>query len=401
MARSFLRVVLLLILAFGGPAGASVQEDFATAVRASGGEYEQARDRLLRSGVSAAFLRSRLQSSRPEERITAFILSGWRENGNAYRRLLSGRAGMDREGTRRYSWSYDPGSVQPHLLPLMYEWLLKDVGGAGEKDAAVRVTGFLARQGVPLDLQALSAGMRQDRSPVETRAAVARTLASLPLVKAEDLLALLQTEAEGASRSKTVVGHLMDGLIRLGKSLPDQNKDSVVDRLLGMASLRQLVGETLVVYTAGGIGGDRAAARVAEFVEQAQDLSQRRWALSTLGTMGNEKAAQALLKYAASGEGSPELRLLAIESLGKTRFIQEVGAALEQISRSEERPERERVEAVKSLGHLHRRHLRDLAAEPDIRALLERLDPEAVAGPDLKAQIHKVQEGLRQRLPQE
>ena len=98
-------------------------------------------------------------------------------------------------------------------------------------------------------------------------------------------------------KSTDVAGHLMNGLIRLGARLPEENKDAVVNRLLGMDKLRSLVGETPVIHTVGAIGGDKAASLVTVFLDQTQDPSQKRWALSTLGAMGNDRAADSLLKY--------------------------------------------------------------------------------------------------------
>ena len=93
----------------------------------------------------------------------------------------------------------------------MYELLLKGVGSPSARDTATRVINFLARQGTNPDVTALMALLSQDVTSEPTRAAVARTVSSLPqgLVKPDELLTLLQSEGTRVEKSTDVAGHLI------------------------------------------------------------------------------------------------------------------------------------------------------------------------------------------------
>jgi hypothetical protein len=378
----------------------STPEQFTKAVNEIGSEYTKARDSLLLPDTDVDFIKGKLQSQSPNQRLVAQIIMGWMEHKDEYTRLAR-QTIDDRAGMKRYPWSYDPQALTASLLPLMYEFLLKEQGNPAATDAAVRVINYLARQNTTPDIKALIDVLRQDQTPEGTRAEIARTVSALPetLVPFDDLFALLLSEASRTSKSKDVASNLMNGMIRSGGGVAD--KDKVVDRLLGMDSLRALVGETAVVYTVAGIGGDRAASRVTEFFGQAQILSQKRWALSTLGTMENDKATDTLLNFAIRNDVDRPYRVYAIDSLSKTKYAPKIGKTLVDIINDEGKSERERIEAVKTLEKLYLHNLNSHTDEADIRQRVEKLDPAAVSSPRLRDEINKAKAMLKPPRPSE
>lgn len=379
-------------------AAAATPEDFAKAVTTKGAEYEQAREKLLQQDADEAFIKSKLQSDSPQEKLTAKIILGWREHKDEYAALLA-QSFFDQKGEKRFTWSYDPEAIKPEFLPLMYELLLKDVGSVGARDAAVRVINYLARQGTHPDVKELVALLKQNETSEPTRAAVARTVSSLPqaLIKPDELLSLLEAETNRDARSKDVAGNLMNGLIRLGGKLPEAHKDELVGRMLGMERLHALVGETPVVHTVGGIGGNTSASLVSEFLDQTQSATEKRWALGSLATMSNDRALDSLLRYAQSSDSNPQLRVYAIESLSKSKYSSRVGKALEDIINNTDKTIRDRMEAIKSLDKLHQFNIRDDSTESDIRSRFERINTGNIDNPQLKSQIQSLQQGVERR----
>jgi hypothetical protein len=374
------------------------QQAFEKAVAATSAEYINARDSLLRPSVNVEYIEGKLTNGPPRERLMARVILGWRANKDEYTHLLA-QSLADQTGQTRYAWSYEPASIKPNFEPLMYELLLKDVRGASGRDAAVRVINYLARRNVAPDVEALIQLLHESGTPEPTRAALARTIATLPepLVNPTALLELLQTEGTRRHQSKDVAGNVMNGLIRLAGRLPEQGKDFIVKRLIDMPELPSLVGRVPLVYTIGGVGGERAASVVASFLDQTtRNPSQTRWALSTLGSMGNETAVTALLAYTRKADVAQQFRICAIESLSKSKYNSRVGTALEEIVRNERNSERERVEAVKAFSQLHQKNLQNRPAEIDIRDRLKQLNEAIFAIPHLKNEITRSMNSLGQ-----
>jgi hypothetical protein len=394
-------MISLALVVLGGlatpwfTAPAPTPDDFDQAVASSGADYQDARNRLLRPGVELQSITNKLRSDLHQERLTAKMILGWRAHGEEYTKLL-GQFLTDITGARRYTWTYDPGAIKPEYLPLMYEMLAKEVGGRSGQDAAVRVINYLARQGADVDVKALTQLLREQRTPASSRAAIARTIAALPrsMVETDDLLALLKQEGARKPGDKDVAAALLNGLIPRGNQLSDQSRDQVVDRLLKMADVQALVGETAIVTTAGSVGGHHAATRVAAFLDQAQRPAQRRWAISTLSSIGDETAAKALNKAALNQGLTERERVYVIGQLSRVAYTTEVGNTLGAIIGSRDRTDRERSEAISTLEKLFNANLRNQRAAQDLRSRLERLDPASATSNALKTKMREAKSRL-------
>jgi hypothetical protein len=167
--------------------------------------------------------------------------------------------------------------------------------------------------------------------------------------------------------------------------------------LLNLAGLQKLVGEAPVVTTAGGIGGRAAAERVARYLDRNDGPVQRRWAVSTLASNDDPAGARALARFVQKRDVKEPERVFAINRLAMAPYDPEVGKALEALFSSDERSDRERLQALTTLDRLHRSHLDDPGAERDLRARLEGLKLPARAGPAVKARMDEVKADLARR----
>ena len=385
-------VIALAILATRPVSAAAPPDDFERAVNSVGPDFERARDRLLAAtdfGIVGQKLRSdsaRDGSLRPYSRA---IGSAQR---NTPRCAASGLS-ISR-GEKRFPWSYDPRAVKPEYLPLMYEFLTKDIEGKAGRDTAIRVISFLARQGTSPDVVALLDLLGRDGLAEESRTAVARTVTALPraMVRLEDLLRSLEAEGSRNTKSRPVAYALLNGLIATANDLSDGDKDAVVERLLKMESIRTLVGAPTFARAVGGIGGRNAAPVVAKFLEQSETPSQARWAISVLGSIGDDVATASLLKYAGAEKKPADLKILSIRNLSNGKYGERLGDGLVAISKDADRTDRERVEAIDALRKLYEAQPRDGPAQREIRSRVEGLELPTTASEALK---NKVQEAKR------
>jgi hypothetical protein len=396
----YLFTVAVFFTGCGAIALAGTQEDFEQAVSQTGAEFVLARDKLLQQDADVDLIKGKLDSGNPLEKLTAIMIMGWRSHKELYGKLLTEGVSIDRKGEKIYVWSYDPAQVKPELMPLMYEFLLKDTGDQGGQDAAVRITSFLARRGTKPDVPALFDVIQiEGKLSDESRVAVASTLAALPadLVSVTDLTKLIQKEASRATGDKGVVGSLMNGLIRLGGTLPEDQKDQLVIRLLDMDGLKALMGDTVVLQTVGAIGGQRATTEVSNFLERSEDPLMNRWALSTLGTIGSEDAAKVLFKYAKDEEATLTTRITAIESLARCKYTDEVGDTLEAIVLAGTSGLRERTKALETLDDLHRVNSTKPNTAKAVRSRIEKIAGADVAQPQVRKKINQVMDAVNQR----
>jgi hypothetical protein len=379
----------LSIRAFPAP-----PEDFDKAVNSVGREFERARDRLI-GAVEFSIVSEKMRSDSARERITAAILRGYREHAEEYA-MLRGQWLVDRRGDKRFAWAADPRTVKAEYLPLLYEFLAKDVEGPAGRDAAVRAIGLLAIQGTAPDVDALFDLVRGDGLPEASRTAVARTISAMPRasVRPDDLVRLLEAEDARGARSKDVARALVDGLVASSAALPEGGRDAAVERLLKMDGLRALVGEATFVRAVGGIGGRKAVPAVSQFLDQTQSPSMGRWAISVLGSIGNDAAATSLLKHASSPKTSADLKMFSIRKLSNVKYSELVGKGLEAIAKDAGRGDRERAEAIDTLVKLHESHPRDRSARHDIRTRLEALEFPSAAGDALREKLRQAKDSL-------
>jgi hypothetical protein len=369
-------------------------EDFDMVVSARGPEYEAARDRLLKA-ADFDIVTERLKSDSSRQRIMAAILQGYRAHAKEYAELRRQWL-LNRRGEKRFTWSTDSRAVKAEYLPLMYEFLTKDVEGSAGRDAAVRVTTMLARQGTAPDVNALFDFVRGEGLPEASRTAVARTISAMPtaLVRPDDLVGLLEAEGARGARSQDVARALVDGLVASSAALPESGKDAVVTRLLKMDRLRALVGEATFVRTVGGVGGSKAVPAVSHYLEQTQSPSMGRWAISVLGSIGDDTAATSLLKCAGSPNTSADLKMYSIRKLSNVKYSERVGKGLEAIATEAGRGDRERAEAIDTLVKLHEAHPRDESARREIRSHLEALELPSAAGEALREKLRRAKQSL-------
>ena len=99
--RLFSLLVLACLLTQSVPAAASTPDDFEKAVKEKGPEYVAARDKLLQPDADVNFIKGKLQSDSPRERLTAQIILGWRDHKDEYKKLLS-ESIVDQRGEKRF-----------------------------------------------------------------------------------------------------------------------------------------------------------------------------------------------------------------------------------------------------------------------------------------------------------
>jgi HEAT repeat protein len=396
-----LNVVFFCVLFTGGTALlADTKAEFARAAIASGPEYVELRDQLRKSEANLQDLTSMLESTVAEERMTSIIILGWRQNGEKYAKLADDDGIEDQKGVRRYSWSYDPEMIDPEMLPLMYEMLLKDTHGVGGRDAAKRVISFLASKKTVPDVAALTTILVNSSTPSDPRrVAIAQTISALPqeFVSANDVANIALTEAQRADCNKDVVNGLMNGLVRLGGKLPMVEKDGFVRRLYSDSNLKGQVGDTAVVHVLGAIGGDAASEVVKSHLENTADVLEKRWALAALGNIGNTPAVDTLIHYVGDESLSPTVRIYAIDGLRRCTFSEKIGDTLEDIILKGNTGLRERNEAVDAIDAMHRFSMKSPAIAKSIEDRINRISAARISQPQLREKVDKVREAIDNR----
>jgi hypothetical protein len=370
-------------------------DDFDQAVNSVGPDYEKVRRRLL-AATDFGIVAQKLRSDSARERITAAILEGYRERAAEYDALRDQRL-VDRHGDMRFPWSYDPRTVKPEYLPLRYEFLTKDVEGKLGHDTAIRVISFLARRGTSPDVVALLDLVGRDGLAEASRTAVARTVSALPraMVRPEDLLKSLETEGSRNTKSRTVAHALINGLIASAADLSDEGKDAVVQRLQKIESIRTLAGAATFARAIGGIGGRNAAPVVAQFLDKSETPSQARWAISVLGSIGDDVATASLLKFAGAEKKPADLRILSIRNLSNGKYGERIGEGLVAIAKDAGRTDRERAEAVDALVKLYENQPRNGPAQREIRARVEGFELPTTASDALHKKLREAKQSLQ------
>jgi hypothetical protein len=333
---------LVLVCVACGAARGAIEDDFAACLKNRGPEYRAARDRLLAAPAAGELLRQRLRSEQWDERLAAFILSGWLANQDRYRQLLAAVRVTDQKGVERYSWAVQGEPLRREDAPLLYELLTKDPAAGDEWDPALALVRMAERR-PEITLDVLSLHQFFQRATFSSRTqhlATAWLLGNLPLALQRDkenyLLESLQAELARKEPSEEAAGPLLQGLGRAAQTLTAGDRDKLVEQVVQLPKLVDLLGETLLTHSLGGIGGDKASQRVARHLENTDDPIEKQWALATLSRSNSAVGTRTLLAYASDGRAA--LRDEAIKGLARVPYTEAVGQKLVELAAAEQVP---------------------------------------------------------------
>ncbi len=389
--------ILVVLLISAVQVRADTKDLFDVCVSKSGVAYAAARDAFLAAdGIDRNVLARMAKSDDVREQATAIALSGWLDNGVKYKRLVNDRIVKDRLGQERFDWVSDPTEVSESLMPLMYEFLLKDSSGSAGRHAAIRIVPYLARKGKIDSMSILSKTILDPRTARPSRLAIAVTASRLPdkIMPVDDLLGVLTQELERKDRHKEVVLSLLDGMIRRSPVLSEDAKASVIRQLRSSESLSKVLAPATVTHAIGSIGGESAVPVVREFLHRAEGEQARVWAIGTLGSIGSDAAVDAILDYTRDTKISQGLNLVVISSLGDSQYSDKVGAALRAVLHDREAAVDLRIESLQAIEKLFRANATNKNTQDSIKGLIRDLDRTTIDNAALIRKFDSVIQGF-------
>lgn len=307
-------------------------EDFQTCANTIGQNYVNARNKILKRTDLNVILGPMLESDDWNNRITATILFSWTQSFEKYKSLSEAEAEDTLNGQKRFLWSSDPENIDISIIPLMFEFLIKDSVGEAGREAAIRIIPYLARRTDIKDLSVIEASLNDERTSIVVRDSIARVLERIPekLIDTEKFLQILDKEINRKDSNERVLNTLLNSVVSRSYSMSIIQKDEVVAKLL-TNRIQLIVGEKPIVFSIGSIGGNKALPIITEFFKNSKNDGERRWAISTIASIGTNESLQTVKIFLNDEIISEKLKLEAISGLGRAKFSEPIGNELKSI----------------------------------------------------------------------
>ena len=356
---------------------AADQTKFEAAAAATGQQYVQLRDELLEEGFSEDDMASAARSNDWRPRCTALALMGWREHGDKYSQLVGADKVRDLRSRERYVWATDPNQVDATLLPLAYEFLLKNTGGAAGQEAAARMIPYLVKEEHERDMAVLAGAIYDPELDAQSRVTIARVIANTPgdVFHVADLRKMITAEPQRNQANREVVDWLLNGLVTRSGKADQASKQEITSWLAESQDVSQLVGRRRVVHVLGTMGAGNAAPVVAEFLERADSISDQKWAIGSLAKIGTSDATNAIIRVLTSRSADPGILEVAASSLAGAEYSSEVKNVLDEVMRDERLDPATRRAAYDALNQQLEANRGNEDRVREIRGVLRGVDP--------------------------
>jgi hypothetical protein len=362
----------------GAAAVGNEQPAFEDVAAATGERYVQLRNQLLSKGIARNAVADAARSNDWRQRGTALALLGWSEHSEKYSRLMKADKVRDRRGRERFVWSTDPQQVDATLLPLAYEFLLKNSAGTAGQEAAARIIPYLVTNESAGDLKVLAGAIHEPELDQQSRVAIARVIANTAgsVFSVADLRKIIAAEPPRNQPNAEVVNWLLNGLVERAAKADQASKREITSWLAESRDVSKLVGRRAVVHTVGALGADSAVPIVAEFLDQADSVADQRWAITSLSKMGtSDEATKAIVSVLTRRKLDPGILMAAVTSLSRVQYSSAVKNVLDEVMRDERLDPAVRRAAYDSLNRQLEANRGDSIREREIRDVLRGVDP--------------------------